>query len=180
MARLMARESLRLQFGAQTFSATRDLSPGGPVRISIGNDAAFEVLPLGNSYYRVTPVKNEGKGNGKKDGSSSLAVCATDDHQHWVFLDGEAYLVEIRGQIDARRRTTAGTASLAAPMPATVIKIMVAPGDPVRKGQTLLVLEAMKMEMPVKAPIDGIVKKLNCEPNQLVQPDVQLIELEPV
>jgi biotin carboxyl carrier protein len=63
-------------------------------------------------------------------------------------------------------------------MPATVRKINVAPGTTVKKGDTLLVLEAMKMELPVRAPSDGIVTSISCREGQLVQPGVGLVELE--
>jgi biotin carboxyl carrier protein len=63
-------------------------------------------------------------------------------------------------------------------MPATVIEIKVAPGDRVSRGDILILLEAMKMELPVRAPGDGLVAAVHCRPGQLVQPDTILIELE--
>jgi 3-methylcrotonyl-CoA carboxylase alpha subunit len=51
-------------------------------------------------------------------------------------------------------------ASLSAPMPGKVIAIMVEAGHRVRKGQALLVMEAMKMEHTLSAPADGVVEKL--------------------
>ncbi len=51
--------------------------------------------------------------------------------------------------------------TIAAPMPGTVLQVAVGIGDTVTKGQTLLVLEAMKMENEIMAPADGIVKELN-------------------
>jgi biotin carboxyl carrier protein len=54
----------------------------------------------------------------------------------------------------------------------------VAPGDAVTAGQTLLVLEAMKMELPVRAPGDGRVKAVHCKAGDLVQPEVSLIDFE--
>jgi biotin carboxyl carrier protein len=63
-------------------------------------------------------------------------------------------------------------------MPATVRKVVVEPGTSVKKGDTLLVLEAMKMELPVRAPADGIVKKVACREGDLVQPGVALVEIE--
>jgi acetyl-CoA/propionyl-CoA carboxylase biotin carboxyl carrier protein len=50
-----------------------------------------------------------------------------------------------------------GMGSVSAPMQATVVKVAVAPGDQVMKGDLLIVLEAMKMEQPVLAGIDGVV-----------------------
>jgi biotin carboxyl carrier protein len=63
-------------------------------------------------------------------------------------------------------------------MPATVLMINVQPGQQVAKGDLLIMLEAMKMELPVKAPRDGRVMALGCKPGELVQPGVPLLELE--
>ena len=66
---------------------------------------------------------------------------------------------------------------LSAPMPATVRQIRVGVGDAVRRGDTLIVLEAMKMELPVRANADGIVAAVRCAEGELVQPGLPLIEL---
>jgi biotin carboxyl carrier protein len=63
-------------------------------------------------------------------------------------------------------------------MPATVVKVFVEAGARVSKGDTLLMLEAMKMELPVKAPRDGVVRAVRCQAGELVQPGVSLVELE--
>lgn len=95
----------------------------------------------------------------------------------WVFLDGEVYELEVQPE-GRRRRTGRHTGSLSAPMPASVIRVEVEAGDAVRRGDTLVILEAMKMELPVRAPGDGTVKAVNCRPGDLVQPGVPLIEME--
>ena len=96
--------------------------------------------------------------------------------KRWVFLDGQVYEFDI--QRPGRRRTATHHASLSSPMPATVRKVLVAPGATVSKGDTLLVLEAMKMELPVRAPLDGIVSAVACREGDLVQAGVVLVELE--
>jgi biotin carboxyl carrier protein len=63
-------------------------------------------------------------------------------------------------------------------MPGTVIRINVVAGAVVKRGDTLIVLEAMKMELPVRAPADGIVKTVSCREGELVQPGAALVELE--
>jgi 3-methylcrotonyl-CoA carboxylase alpha subunit len=63
-------------------------------------------------------------------------------------------------------------------MPATVLRIVVKTGDVVKKGQTLILLEAMKMELPVKTAADGIVTAVNCREGELVQPGTTLVELD--
>jgi biotin carboxyl carrier protein len=95
----------------------------------------------------------------------------------WVFLDGDVF--EISDESDEQRRRPHRThGSLSSPMPATVISVNVAPGDAVAAGQTLIVLEAMKMELPVRAPGDGRVRAVHCKAGDLVQPDLSLIEFE--
>ena len=62
-------------------------------------------------------------------------------------------------------------------MPAKVTAILVEAGQRVGKGDVLLKLEAMKMELPVRAPHDGTVTAVLCRAGELVQPGVALVEL---
>ena len=99
-----------------------------------------------------------------------------DGETAWVFHDGTVHQLAPEG-----RAAGAGArhhASLTSPMPATVVAVNVRPGEAVTRGQILIVLEAMKMELPVRAPGDGIVATVHCGPGDLVQPNVSLIELE--
>lgn len=104
---------------------------------------------------------------------------AANGDARWVFVDGRVYRFEIgqsAGPARARMRHPSG---LAAPMPATVVKIPVDVGEAVRAGDVLIVLEAMKMELPVRAPADGIVAAVRCRVGELVQPGQDLIEIAP-
>jgi acetyl/propionyl-CoA carboxylase alpha subunit len=67
---------------------------------------------------------------------------------------------------------------LSAPMPGLVLKVLVRPGDKVSAHQTLIVLEAMKMEHNIEAPYAGTVKTVNCAEGGRVAEGVVLIELE--
>ncbi len=64
------------------------------------------------------------------------------------------------------------------PMPGKVLKVFVSKGDKVKKGQVLLILEAMKMEHSIIAINDGIIKKVCFKDGDYVEGDVQLLELE--
>jgi glutaconyl-CoA/methylmalonyl-CoA decarboxylase subunit gamma len=61
----------------------------------------------------------------------------------------------------AKVETVIAGGTIIAPMPGTVLQVAINIGDSVTKGQTLLILEAMKMENEIMAPTDGVVQELN-------------------
>ncbi len=60
-------------------------------------------------------------------------------------------------------RTGSGTAKVLSPMPGKVVRVLVAAGDTVEKGQGLVVVEAMKMQNELKSPLDGVVQLVQAE-----------------
>jgi acetyl-CoA carboxylase biotin carboxylase subunit len=74
------------------------------------------------------------------------------------------------------RRARGGETALTAPMPATVITVNAKPGDLVRKGDVVVLLEAMKMELPLRAAADAKVAAVNCREGELVQGEAVLVE----
>jgi 3-methylcrotonyl-CoA carboxylase alpha subunit len=67
---------------------------------------------------------------------------------------------------------------LASPMPGHVLQVLVKPGERVRRGQSLMIIEAMKMEHTVVAPADGVVQAVHFASGELVEEGVELLELE--
>jgi biotin carboxyl carrier protein len=98
----------------------------------------------------------------------------------WVFVEGEVVRLRVvPGRAAAARlQRPAGPESLSAPMPASVVAVTAETGQRVRRGEPLVLLEAMKMELPLRAPHDGLVLAVNCVVGDLVQPGVALVELE--
>lgn len=73
----------------------------------------------------------------------------------------------------------AGADRVVAPLPGTVVAILVAEGASVEKGAAILTLEVMKMEQTLRAPFAGVVKQLKCKVGDIVQEGVELAEIEP-
>jgi acetyl/propionyl-CoA carboxylase alpha subunit len=96
----------------------------------------------------------------------------------WSGCEGVSACLDVQreGQAPAPR-ARAMQGALAAPMPGTVIEVVVEVGQQVRTGDVLLTLEAMKMELPIRAPRDGRVSAIRCAPGDLVQPGPPLVEI---
>ncbi len=97
-----------------------------------------------------------------------------------VRVNGKAFAVEVidprgmRGQ--KRAGAGAGPQSIAAMMPGKVVRLLVAPGDPVEEGQGLIVVEAMKMQNEMKSPKAGRVVEIKTQPDAtVVAGDVLLV-----
>ena len=118
-------------------------------------------------------------GHGRFRVNGRLAYAVRERAKTWVFIDGRTYVIEPESRdASARLHGTDDQMALSAPMPATVLAVEVAPGQDVMAGDLLVLLEAMKMEVPIKAPRDGRVKSVGCREGELVQPGIALLELE--
>lgn len=96
----------------------------------------------------------------------------------WVFVDGQVHTFPTEARGAQRRRRTGQQAPLTAPMPAAVRKVFVSAGDEVRGGDLLVVLEAMKMELPVRAAADGRVRSVACREGDTVQQGHELVVMD--
>jgi 3-methylcrotonyl-CoA carboxylase alpha subunit len=121
------------------------------------------VTLLANGRYRV-----------ESGGREYVADAVRHAGAVWVWIDGQLFVVA-----DAVTKTRDHRADelLSPPMSAKVIRIAVAPGQSVTKGEPLVILEAMKMELPIRSPRDGVIKAVHCAEGDLVQPGVALVEL---
>ena len=124
------------------------------------------VTPLGDGRYLV-----------EDESRSQLAYAVASDRGTWVFLDGRAWLAGSPAAARTHTSTRDDADALAAPMPATVVRIEVSAGQTVTKDSLLVMLEAMKMELPIRAPRDGRVTAINCRVGEIVQPGVPLLEI---
>lgn len=112
--------------------------------------------------------------DGSRQCIRAAAHVAGDKRQLWV--NGRSFTYERLRQRPTGSSTHDG--SLAASIPAVVSEILVTVGDPVQTGDKLILLESMKMVIPIQAPYDGVVTAVHCQPGESVQAGIPLIELE--
>lgn len=148
----------------------------------------FEINPSGDGYVamldgRAVPVRVLRVDMAQRrmdllvDGRKFSAHVSSDLARRWVTVDGGTHLLtKTSGAKQGVRHDHAG--GLTAPMPGQVRSVSVRVGDVVKKGQTLLTMEAMKMEIRIQALLDGKVKTLHVSQGQTVEREQILIEME--
>jgi 3-methylcrotonyl-CoA carboxylase alpha subunit len=111
-------------------------------------------------------------------GTRFRVAAARSGNRIWVWCEGRTFEFETARE---GRRTAGGDhhgAGLAAPMPGRVRRILAAEGVALARGDVVLVLEAMKMEHAIRAPRDGVLKRIRVAEGDLVEAGAELAELE--
>lgn len=126
----------------------------------------------------VTSARSDGRwsvddGKTRQTGAALKTPAGT-----WVSLEGTVAVAEVNAASARPRAKHSDADALRPPMSATVIRIHAAIGATVSEGDPLIVLEAMKMEMPIRAPRAGIVTAIHCREGELVTPATVLLDLE--
>ncbi|MEU0434585.1 acetyl-CoA carboxylase biotin carboxylase subunit [Streptomyces sp. NPDC006290] len=142
--------------------------------------------PVGFSLRVLDPVEYTPRGSHKV--TADRVSVTLDGVRHtfhraadWIGRDGDAWQVRDHDPVAASLTGAAhaGADSLTAPMPGTVTVVKVAVGDEVTAGQSLLVVEAMKMEHVISAPHAGTVSELDVTPGTTVAMDQILAVITP-
>jgi pyruvate carboxylase subunit B len=118
-------------------------------------------------------------------GSRAFVAASGEVRGEWVLTSGGARLqaqvldpreAAVR-RAGARGGPGPGSGTTKAPMPGLVLRVLVEEGAKVKQGQGLVVVEAMKMENELKAPRDGVVRKVHAAPGDRVEKGTPLVEL---
>ena len=149
---------------------TIDITPSGKGYIARLDDRTVDVEVIG---------ANDGRLDLLVDGKRTTAYVSSDNAKRWVTVNGQTFVLT---KSSGARKNAGGhhhtAGELTAPMPGQVRAVNVNDGDTVTKGQTLLILEAMKMEIRVQAPFDGTVTLIQVKQGQTVEREQLLITLE--
>ena len=164
------KKTMKINFDYNSQSFPIDLMPTGKsYRATIGeNTVDVEIIRAENGQLELLI-----------DGSRVTAYVSSDNAKCWVTVSGRTFVLT---KPAAGAKRSGGkhdhTGELTAPMPGQVRAVNVNEGDAVTKGQTLMVLEAMKMEIRIQSPMDGVVKSLAVKQGQTVERDQALITVE--
>ena len=112
----------------------------------------------------------------KSNGKQHRVVVARKGKDRWIWVDGHIHVLKVISSVQPVEIEDEG--SLTAPMNGVVLKLLVKPGDAVKKKQPLLLLEAMKMQHEIFSPRDGRVRAVNCREGDQVEGGAALVELE--
>ncbi len=140
------------------------------------NDSPFnwDIAPLGNNTYHI--IHNY---------KSYTAEFVQADYQAKAFtfkINGNTHTVSVKDQFDLlldklgmSNANAQKVNDVKAPMPGLILEIKVKPGQEVKKGDPIMILEAMKMENILKSPGDGVVKEIKVAVKQNVEKNQVLI-----
>lgn len=162
---------------------TASVNNAEPVRIDVApagitiNDQPFawDLVKLGDRTYHVI----------RDNQSYSVEVLAVDDATKTVQLkiNGQPHDVQVKDRFDLllekmgmSNAAASRVNDIKAPMPGLIVGVSVEPGSDVKKGDSVLILEAMKMENVIKAPGDGTVKSIKIQKGDRVEKGQVLVE----
>jgi biotin carboxyl carrier protein len=139
------------------------------MRFSARSDNSHIQLLMDNRSYDVEVVKQRASHNGDFS----------------VFIYGREFSLYAEDERLAKIREVAGMGAggytqkeVRAPMPGLVTRILKNPGDQVRRGESLILVEAMKMENELKSLVDGTIKEIKVKEGQSIDKNTLLVLLE--
>ncbi|HUN38008.1 MAG TPA: biotin carboxylase N-terminal domain-containing protein [Trebonia sp.] len=153
-----------------TADGWRVSGPAAPVLVELRHGAEDHLLAVdvaggsvasGGRAWQVRPVDGGERLLLEVDGIVTSAVVQAGRHEVWVASAGQEFRLALPDAFGAGGGTAlASDGTLSAPMPGTVLMVSAASGQVVATGEVLGVLEAMKMELPLAAPFDGVVSEV--------------------
>ena len=161
---------MKLSFEHKERSISIDVTPsGGSFRVAMGDrNVDVQILQARDGQLEMLV-----------DGERVTAYVSSENARRWVTFNGRTVLLVKQS---GSRRSGDGhhpaAGELSAPMPGQVRAVNVGAGDAVTKGQTLMILEAMKMEIRIQSPSDGVISSILVKVGETVEREQMLIKVE--
>lgn len=156
---------MNIQHGDTLYTVTLEAQADGSYRATLGEQTLT---------VRITERPDGGLlldwGTGR-----TVVYTASEGDTRYAHVDGQALTFTVPRS--TRRKRASGGGDLTAQMPGQVVEVLVNEGDTVESGQTLVILEAMKMEIRVTAPADGTVKQVMVKDGEIVERGQHLVEI---
>jgi biotin carboxyl carrier protein len=151
--------------------------------VAVERDGDCFLVTVGEATYRVAAQRPEhGRLNVQIGDRRLRAYVAHDGLRRYVAMGGQTWMLE-RPQPQQKRRGPGargpGSGLVEAAMPGLVLDVLVAEGDAVERGDVLVLLSAMKMELRIAAAAAGQVAKVHCQAGQVVERGQTLVEIAP-
>lgn len=149
------------------------------IKLAHQGDGLYQAEINGQTYTFRADAHNGATQLTFTDGERATAHTAAQGQTRFIQVNGETItLTRHDATRQTRKRERGGaTGDLAASMPGQIREVLVRVGDSVKRGQALVVLEAMKMEIRVASPSDGVVKQIHVAQGDIVDRGQILVEL---
>jgi acetyl/propionyl-CoA carboxylase alpha subunit len=145
--------------------------------VVVDQTGATFTVRVGDATFAVTARAGEhGRLDLEVEGRRLRAYVARQGALRYVAVNGQTWT--LCPPDPRRQRSDTSGGSLAAAMPGRVLDVLVQPGAMVHKGEPLVLLEAMKMELRIAAPADGVVMQVRCAAGDVVERGQVLVEMQ--
>lgn len=166
-------------YNVEVAGQTFEIQTNGEGFVVNGDHVTLDISMIQDGYYHVL--------HGTKSFRAEVVEVDRTKKRLAIKVNGRLYPVIVKDRFDVLldkmgMNSNAGTRvnNIKAPMPGLIVALSVKDGDEVKAGDTLLVLEAMKMENVIKAPGDAVVKSVKVKMGEGVEKNQVLIEFGPV
>lgn len=179
-------KTYRVRLGTDETEVTVGEEADGALRVSLAGAAhrvdVAEIVPGRHSLIVDGLCHDLCEGQGTESRAASGPSGPGDGRRRWtVTVDGETYTVEVAGRTSGGRAGPAQAAhasEVRASMPGLLVALQVAEGSEVAAGQPLIIMEAMKMQMEIRAPRAGTVRRVHVRAGQEIAGDQLLVTIE--
>lgn len=154
---------------------------GSTLTINVeSNDAGYKIAVNENEFELTKIFETGSELCVDVNGEYHTFYLASDRDNIYVFHAGEHYTF-LKSHASSTGSIQVGGAKgnfISSPMPGNIIKISCSEGQAIKENDTLVIVEAMKMENPLKSHLDGIVSKIHFAEGDLVEPGAPIVEIE--